>query len=427
MKYGPAEKLLAAGLGVAAAVWGCSSAAANDASYLTLYERPALFDGPGSTRQALRESGVDIHASWTQFMQGIVGGGASGDWQTGGKGDLIINLDGNRLGLWPGLFINIHQEVVVGDDLNDLFNGSYIPVNTALAFPRLGGSDYDTSIVVTQSLGETLTLSAGKFNMLDAVARTPLIGGGGLDTFMNLGLAAPLSGVTPPYIVGASLGVNTKPVSFNVFVYDPRNAQDWDVVSNPFEEGVTLSVSSTLQTQIGGLPGIYSMRGVISSDESIDLRDAPQILLPPEFPVEIGTKADPWFVSFSAQQYLWQSPGDPGKGWGLFGQVGWSDGNPTPVHSSFFLGAGGNSPIPGRLDDLWGIAYFRYDLSDDLLDALAAPPFNLALGPEEGVEAYYNLAVTPWFRVTADVQWIDDFPANEKDTWFAGLRTQVKF
>ena len=397
-----------------------------DSQLASLFDRPALFDGPGTTRQALRDQGIDIKASWTQFFQGVIDGGASNDWETGGKGDLLINLDGEKLGLWSGFYVNIHQEVIAGNELNALKNGAFLPVNTALAFPRLGGYDYDTSFIFTQVLTPEVTLSAGKFNMLDAAAKTPLLGGGGIDTFMNLGIAAPLSGITPPYLVGASLGVNTRPVSFNFFVYDPRNAQAWDVVTHPFEEGVTLSLSSTLYTPIAGLPGFYSVRGAISTQEGIDLGDVPQIILPPDFPVEIGTKSGRWFVSFSGQQYLWQNPVDPSKGWGLFGQVGLSDGNPNPVQSSVFVGIGGDSMIPGRTDDRWGIAYFRYNWSDDLRDAISEPPFNIAIGPEEGVEAYYNFAVTPWFRVTGNLQWIDDLTVQSDDAWFAGFRVQVK-
>ncbi|MEM7444112.1 MAG: carbohydrate porin [Pseudomonadota bacterium] len=411
----------------------CSAPLLNDGSARAddtpnpLFDRPALFDGPGTLRQSLREAGIDIRASWTQFYQGVIEGEGDREWEFGGKGDIIVNLDGERLGLWPGFSVNIHQEFVDGNDINDLDNGSFIPVNTALAFPRLGGFDYDTSIVFTQTFGPTFTLSAGKFNMLDAAARTPLLGGGGLDTFMNLGLAAPVSGVTPPYIVGASLGVNTEPVSFSFLLYDPRNAQDWDVVTHPFAEGVTFSASATLRTQIFDLPGIYTLRGVVSTDEDLDLSDVPQILLPPDFQDEIGTASDPWYVGISAQQYLWQDPENPGNGWGIFGQLAFSDGNPTPVQSSAILGVGGNSMIPGRSDDRWGIAYFRYDLSNDLLDALAEPPFNEILGPEEGIEAYYNFAVTPWLRVTADLQWINAFPGESEDAIFAGLRTQVRF
>ena len=414
-----------------AACLGCADAFSEDlgitGSGNSLADRPALFDGPGTQRQALRDAGVDIQASWTQFYQGLVSGDGNRSWQTGGKGDLIVTLHGEKLGLWPGFFINIHQEVVAGNDVNALGNGSFIPVNTALAFPRLGGYNADTSIIFTQVFNPRFSLSLGKFNMLDAAARTPLIGGGGIDTFMNLGLAAPISGVTPPYIVGASASISTEPVSFNVLLYDPRNAQDWDVVTSPFSEGATLSVSSTLKTQLFGLPGFYHLRGVVSTDQSPDLGDVPQILLPEGLQGTIGTPSNPWFVSFSFQQYLWQSSVDPRKGWGLFGQVGVSDGNPTAMKSSWFIGLGGNSMIPGRLDDRWGIAYFRYDLSDALLSVLDAPPYNMQLGPEEGVEIYYKFAVTPWFRVTADLQWINAFPDESEDAFFAGLRTQIKF
>jgi hypothetical protein len=41
--------------------------------------------------------------------------------------------------------------------------------------------------------------------MLDAAAKTPLIGGGGINTFQHIGFAAPVSGVTQPYIVGGLL------------------------------------------------------------------------------------------------------------------------------------------------------------------------------------------------------------------------------
>ena len=60
-----------------------------------------------------------------------------------------------------------------------------LPVNTALAFPTLGGYDYDLSLVVTQAFSENTTLSVGKFNMLDAAAKTPLLGGGGLDDLLQ--------------------------------------------------------------------------------------------------------------------------------------------------------------------------------------------------------------------------------------------------
>ena len=208
----------------------------------------------------------------------------------------------------------------------------------------------DTSIIVTQAFSEQLSVSVGKFNMLDAASKTPLMGGGGLDTFMNTALAAPISGVTPPYIVGAIGTLKTEPAIFTLMVYDPRNAQDWDVVENPFEEGTTTSLSITVPTKIGGLTGYYGVRGVYSSLDGFNLANLPQLILPPgqAGPAEGAlTKDGYWYFSASVQQYLYQDPSNPAVGWGFFAEAAISDGNPNPVEWHFLAGLGGNSPIPG--------------------------------------------------------------------------------
>ena len=388
--------------------------------------RPSLLDGPDGLKQALRQRGVVADLWWTQFNQSLLEGDGNHDWQYGGKIDLILTVDLHKWGLWPGLSVNIHREWLYGEDVNSQGDGTFLPLNVAMGFPRLGGFDEDTSWLITQKLGKRASVTVGKFNMLDAVSRTPLIGGGGLDTFMHLGLAAPVSGVTPPYLFGASASLSMKRVNFGLMIYDPRNAQDWDVIANPFEEGVTTSLSASVPLTIGGKRGIHSFRGVYSTEEGIDLRDVPQLALPPELRDEPRSRAEPWFLSYSFQQYLHHDPNDPSKGWGIFGQVGVSDGNPNPFQGHFFIGVGGNSFLPGRSNDRWGVAYFQQRLDDALREA-ALRDLRFSIGTENGVEVYYNLALAPWFRVTANLQFIEPFPDSKEDTVFGGVRTQVKF
>ena len=88
--------------------------------------------------------------------------------------------------------------------------------------------------------------------MLDVAAATPLIGGGGETTFWNLGLAVPVSGVTPPYILGGILSAKTSPATFTLMVYDPRNAENLNVIEHPFAQGVTTSLSATIPLPLGG-------------------------------------------------------------------------------------------------------------------------------------------------------------------------------
>jgi porin len=390
-----------------------------------LRSRPALLDGPGSPKEALRAHGIQLDGSLTQFYQGVVSGDGNKHWQYGVKGDLIVTFDGAKLGLWRGFYVNVHQEWVGGEDANNQGDGSLFPLNTALGFPRLGGYERDTSIVVTLVVNEALTVSAGKFNMLDAAAKTPLLGGGGLDTFMNVGLAAPISGVTPPYIIGAIATLKTRPAIFTLMVYDPRNAQDWEVIEKPFDKGTTTSLSITVPTTIGGLTGYYGVRAVYSSKTGLDLASVPNLVRLPAQSANILTKDGYWFLSASMQQNLFQSPGNPSQGWGIFAQANLSDGNPNPIEWGALVGLGGTSFVPGRESDRWGVGYFHYGLSSELLDGLKA--LNIELRDERGLEAFYNLAITPWFRVTADVQWINPFRPDRDDAVIAALRTQTKF
>jgi porin len=57
---------------------------------------------------------------------------------------------------------------------------------------------------------------------------------------------------------------------------------------------------------------------------------------------------------------------------------------------------------------VWGIGFFHFGLTEPLLAGLAALDVNRR--SEGGVEAFYNLAITPWSRAT-----------------YAALRLQTKF
>jgi Carbohydrate-selective porin, OprB family len=86
-----------------------------------------------------------------------------------------------------------------------------------------------------------------------------------------------------------------------------------------------------------------------------------------------------------------------------------------------------NLAIDGKLRDRWCVAYFNYELSKDLTSAVEKPPFNINIGREEGIEAYYNIALTPWSRVTGNLQFIDPFPSANDKSVFGALRTQARF
>jgi porin len=197
------------------------------------------------------------------------------------------------------------------------------------------------------------------------------------------------------------------------------------VIEHPFSEGTTTSLSMTVPVTIAGLTGYQGVRGVYSSKTGLDLADVPGLLLPPEAEAVAGSKQGYWYASYSFQQNLFQNPSNPKQGWGVFGQAAISDGNPNPIEWSVLGGVGGSSFLPGRSLDRWGLAYFHYGLSSDLTDGLSTLGINIR--DERGLEAFYNAAVTPWFLVTADVQYIQPFRPDRDDAILMALRTQVKF
>ena len=96
-----------------------------------------------------------------------------------------------------------------------------LPINTPVLFPAFGGRDADVSVTVSQRFGQRADLTAGKINLSTILNRSPLLGGGGVDTFMHVLAAAPVSGITPPYLAGAIRNVAGGSLRYTVMVYDP--------------------------------------------------------------------------------------------------------------------------------------------------------------------------------------------------------------
>jgi porin len=374
-------------------------------------------------QQSLAALGISLGGGVTGFGQGLAGGDGESGVPFGGKADLLLGLDAGKLGLCPGLSVSTHLEQDFGQSANQQGGGAILPVNTALAFPTQGGTTTDLSLIVTQKFGDAVSISLGKFNMLDVAARTPLIGGGGEATFWNIGLAAPVSGVTPPYIFCGIATVNTAPATLTLMVYDPRNAQDPDVISHPFSQGTTTSLSAKVQTSFFGLTGYQTVRGVTSTAEGFNFDDPPQLLLPPGLQTTKLTKQGYAFGSWAVQQFLWQDPENPGKGWGFFGQISASDANPNPIGNTIIAGVGGSTPT--RPDDRWGVVWCDYLFSRALASGLGA--FGGGLDDERVLEAYYDAAVAPHVRFGPDAQVIWPGTPGYSTALFLGLRGRVTF
>lgn len=393
----------------------------------SLSSRVQLLEYDGSPLSALRENGLDIDFSVTGFGQKQVGGDGRDDLEVSGKFRTVITLDGQKVGLWSGFFLQVDHEYVAGEYAGGIGDGDgvIIPVNTASSFPTLDGDDWALSINATQAFSESLMISLGTFNAAGLASKTPILGGGGVDTFMNTGFAAPISGVVPPYFAGGVVNYKTENVILTALAYDPGNADDSEVMENLFSDGVTFGLSAVFPIKLKGLSGFQSIKGYYSTQEGYNLENLPQLYLPSDIQELVGDSKNYWYVSYAFQQLLFPIDGQPEKGWGLFFEAGLSDGNPNPIAGHVFGGIGGDSPLPGRWQDKWGAGVFYYDFSDQLKDAASLVNFHIE--EEVGVEIFYNFALTPWARITADIQVIDPARTDNNNAIFAGLRAEFKF
>jgi len=414
------------------------SARAEDADS-SLFTQPSLTDTPDGPKEQLRRIGVSTDVWITQFYQGQTEGDATRTWRYGGKMDAFLKIDAEKLGLWRGFHVNVQYEHYFGQNLNRR-DFALIPVNTAQAYVERDGFHSALSISVTQDFGENLSVSAGKFNMMTLASRTPLLGGGGIDTFMNRAFALPSTGVaftaargaasdrvviSAPYLVGGIVTLKTELATFMLAVIDPRSAQNPRVIERPFEKGTAVGGAVTVPTEIAGLRGYQTARVAYSNARGVDLEDIPNERQSLLVCGAVCTKKGYWFTSYAIQQNLFQSETNPAVGWGLFTLATLSDGNPNPIKWSMLAGLAGNNLLAGRENDRWGVGFFHYGLSNLLLGGLAA--LRVDRRSEGGVEAFYNFAITPWLRLSADLQVVDPWnPARSRAT-YAALRLQTKF
>jgi porin len=88
------------------------------------------------------------------------------------------------------------------------------------------------------------------------------------------------------------------------------------------------------------------------------------------------------------------------------------------------VGLGGQSPIPTRRKDRFGVAWYYAGVSHDLIDTTSLVA---DLGDENGGEIFYDAALTGWLRLAADLQVIDPFTQPAKTAIFFGLRLRMLF
>ncbi len=342
------------------------------------------------------------------------------DYEHSGKFDVSMKVNLHGLGWWQGANFIMKGEANYGNSINGR-GGVLMPANLAMLYPGESGSDrYDvTSWYFQKRVGRSSALLFGKMNMLDFTIRRGS-GGAGIDYFWNIGLVAPPSGLVPAQIFGAMLVGRTKSLKYTVGLYDANGADNESGLEDPFEDGANIMLNVDFPVTIGGQRGFQGIKLAYSSKDEPDLSD---LSLPPEAG-GFGNTKNRWYAAYTFKNFIRENPDMNEGGWGVFGQVGFSE-NPNGLDFSWVLGIGGNSLTKARPEDRWGIGYYQFSVTDEIVDGLSL--LGVPLRDEKGIEIFYNAQVTRWLNLTADVQFIDPVLRNQDNVTLIGLRASTNF
>lgn len=349
----------------------------------------------------------------------LAGDGDPNAWFSG-KVDAYVSIRG-----WEGFTIDLQPEYTYGRNPNDSGNGALLPVNTASAFPINNKADFDMALSVSQRI-DNATLTVGKINMVTRAAATPILGGGGREGFQALMLAAPISFNTPPMVLGGLLVVPTARTQVAIGLWDAQDATNRTDLHDAFQNGVAGFATVTVRKPWRGRMGFHHFTLGGTTARSLDLRSIPELIFPPgSGGATPSQRQGGWQARYAFQQFLWQDPAQPSRGWGVFGYASLWDGNPTLGRWSMALGVAGNPPFASsRPEDRFGVGYYRFSPSSTLKRGVE-PVFPLS--DEQGLELFYTFAFSEHFLLTANLQFVDPAPRGYDNDVFAGIRTNIKF
>lgn len=344
-------------------------------------------------------------------------------------------------------------------------SGTIVPVNTAALLPAPNDrTTVLTNATIMQFLSEKFGVVIGKFNTL-VLSPQEFYGDYNIQ-FLNAAFNFPMTFEQVPLSAygGGVIGLPAPDIVLSLLAFDPNGTATGNSFSNTFNNGAMAVGSAQLTIKPSGLVGHQNFAFAWSNKDRFSLEQNPSnlalYLLQTRFPllanpgpvleailarffpgllvpvVPANRESSTWSVSYAFDQYLWQPAGDSKHGIGVFLAVDASDGNPNPIKYAFLAGVGGKG-VPRRANDSYGIGIARTEFSSAFLPFLR-DRLNLGLDHEDALEAYYNLAITGWLSVTADLQVIK--PGLEKslnssgfglmnvDTaTIAGIRVRVRF
>lgn len=388
----------------------------------------------GGTRSRWKEKGIDLEFKYVGIFQNLASGGTRDESSLTNKLETTWKFDLGKVAGWKFWSSEIKAEWRFGGPALT-GTGAINFTNTAGIIPAANGNVVSVTAVnftriIPRDLkkGDLYVVSFGRYNLLDLLEED-FFAGSGEERFMNIAPIGPLTVLRQvPLITNAFTFATVKggEPRFSFTVMDPDDQSLDPGLDTLFADGVTFSPGYNIPTKYFGKTAKHSFTGAITTKKYTPFDAARQIIIPgpPRDPVE--PKRGSFSVSYTFRQYLVERGHH--DGWGLFTQLSIADKDTSPINRFFNIGLGGNGLIASRKQDEFGFSYAYTNLSSVLRENVNL--FTLGrrtLQPEHQVEMFYNLHLTPWFRLTGDLQIIRGVrPAVERSI-VPGARLEMIF
>ncbi len=457
----------------------------------SFFERDRLLGDGGGFRQTMAEHGVQLDFNLLQFYQGVMSGGDSKGWSDRVSGslndglkkilsdrlsqaaeansplgralslplprlgnaalsDVIQNridrldignreapsprdadylgqwtmelkLDTNKMGLWPGGFFFVRAQQVFGSGVNAR-SGALLPVNAESLIPAPGLDGVVVpQVYFTQFLCEHAAITLGKLDTLggDSNEFAHIAGD---DRFIGSAFSFdPVVAVLAPYSpLGIALTLlPTKNIQINLSVIDGDGVPTQSGFDTLFKGKTSYVGEGKITTNFFGKLGHQVLGGAIGNGHYAEFKQDLRAFVPGSG-VAFNRSTESWCLYYNFDQYFWSPTTEGDRGIGVFGRVGFADPATSPISQFYSIGLGGKAMFTNRPHDKMGLGYYCMKTSYDL-------PAFLHLGNEQGVEAFYDYAVTPAFLVTADLQMVDSAKEGIHAGFIGSLRATMRF
>jgi len=362
-------------------------------------------------RTKMANNGVQLDMDNVHTFQSVSGGGLDSTSRYLGNAEIVLKLDSQKMGLWPGGFLLVRGEAPFGTGVNAA-TGALLPVNTRPILSAPASDEMVLShVVFTQFLSEKFAVALGKLDTSVGDANE-FAHGRGDEKFMNLAFSLdPVALRTVPYSA-LGMGLVFLPIKDLIMTFsaiDTEGVTTRTGFDTLFKDGTTLASEARLTVKPFGLTGHQLISFLWSNKDFTSLSQDPRTLIGNAV---VGTplkkESGSWGFMYNFDQYFYQDKKDPTQGVGVFGRFGTSDGKANPVAQFYSFGFGGKGVVPTREHDRFGIGYYYLKVSGELRDTFPTLLLKrIGLDHEQGVELFYNIAITPWLHLTPDLQFID--------------------